>query len=98
MKNVDVTAPGKLIALCLVIVGCFAYILTTIITSSGDATPAWALMTLIVGYLIGNGTGARKGQETVAPFSPRPRRVPVLRDGTPLTIDGLPVEVEVTDP
>jgi hypothetical protein len=75
MKNIDVTAPGKLAALCLVVVGCFVYIIVSLIQAQGaDTTPAWALLTLVVGYLIGNGTGAAKGVPTVAPFAPTPER------------------------
>lgn len=72
MNNVEITNPGKLAALCLVIVGCFAYITAALITGTGDTTPAWATLTLVVGYLVGNGSGARKGENTVAPFSPAP--------------------------
>lgn len=67
MANVQVTAPGKLAALLLVLAGCFAYV----IFRDGDSTQAWATLTLVVGYLVGNGAGAKRGQETVSPFSPK---------------------------
>lgn len=71
MTAVDVTAPGKLLALCMVILGCFAYILLAAAgISAVDTTPAWATLTLVTGYLIGNGTGARRGIETTPIFSP----------------------------
>jgi len=74
LQDVELTAPGKLLALLLVIIGCFGYIIVATWTGQGDTTPAWATLTLVVGYLIGNGTGARKGQPTIAPFTPSAER------------------------
>jgi hypothetical protein len=71
VSNVDLTAPGKLIALCVVIAGCFTYIITALFVPGVETTPAWATLTLVVGYLVGNGTGARKGVEQAAVFSPK---------------------------
>lgn len=71
MRDIDITAPGKLLALILVLIGCLAFILLSAYTGRGDSTPAWATLTLVVGYLTGNGLGARRGQITVAPFAPR---------------------------
>lgn len=70
--DVQLTAPGKLIALSLVIVGCFAYIIASLFGANVDTTPAWATLTLVVGYLIGNGTGARRGVESVPVWAPVP--------------------------
>lgn len=71
MKNVDLTNPGKLIVLCLVIIGSFTFIIASLFVNSGpDTTPAWALLSGAGMYLIGNGTGARKGVPTIAPFTP----------------------------
>lgn len=72
-KNVNITNPGKLAILGLVVIGCMAYIIATLF-AGGDTTPAWAAMTLIIGYLIGNGSGARQGIVTVPPLSPTPER------------------------
>ena len=65
----ELNAPGKLILLSIVALGCIGYIITCQFTH-GDATPAWATLTLITGYLIGNGAGARKGQPQEPVFKP----------------------------
>jgi len=70
MTNLDLVAPGKLLVLALTVVGCFAYIVASIFVDGQDTTPAWALMTLVVGYLIGNGTGAIKGVAQAPIFQP----------------------------
>ena len=54
MRGVEITAPGKLAALLVALIGCFAYI----IFRDGESVQAWATTTLIVGYLVGNGVGA----------------------------------------
>lgn len=70
----ELTAPGKLVALCIVLAGCVGYIIASLFVSRvPDTTPAWATITLISGYLIGNGTGARKGIATVGVWEPRRR-------------------------
>lgn len=65
----NIQSPGKLTALVIVIVGCFAFIL---IAAQGDldTTPAWSMLTLVVGYLIGNGTGALRGSGQQPVFTP----------------------------
>ena len=72
----DVTAPGKLIALTAVIVGCFAVIIVGVFRDAGAEViaPIVGVLTLVVGYLIGNGTGARQGHVSVPPFQPKPLR------------------------
>lgn len=65
------TAPGKLAALLAVIVGCFVYIIVTRVTHEGDVTPAWATITLVTGYLVGNGTGAVRGVPQAPVFAPK---------------------------
>lgn len=72
----DITAPGKLIGLVAVIVGCFAVLIVAIITKAGPEiySPVLALLTLVVGYLVGNGTGAKAGHVSVPPFQPKPLR------------------------
>lgn len=75
MAQLDLVAPGKLLVLGLTVVGCFAYIVTSLFASGVDTTPAWALMTLIVGYLIGNGAGALKGIAQAPVFQPNPEVV-----------------------
>jgi len=71
VSSVELTAPGKLLALCIVLVGCLAYITAAMfMTVPADTTPAWATVTLVTGYLIGNGTGARRGIATAPTFSP----------------------------
>lgn len=74
MRNVDVTAKGKLIVLSIMVLGLFGYIVVANITGNGDTGQAWAALTLIVGYLIGNGVGAARGQVTVPPLSPTPEK------------------------
>lgn len=74
MSELELTAPGKLLALCIIIVGCLAYIIVAAFRAGIDTTPAWATLTLVTGYLIGNGTGARRGIVTApiwAPTNPR---------------------------
>ena len=72
----DITAPGKLWALIAVIVGCFAVIISAVLTDAGAEVYAsvTALLTLVVGYLVGNGTGAKAGHVSVPPFQPTPTR------------------------
>lgn len=71
-SSVELTAPGKLLALCLVIVACAAYIIIELVRDVGaDTSPAWATMTLVVGYLVGNGAGARRGQPQEPVFAPK---------------------------
>lgn len=74
MRNVEITNPGKLIILGLLVAGLVGYLITATITGAGDTAQAWAALTLIVGYLIGNGSGARAGQVTVPPLSPTPEK------------------------
>lgn len=70
----SVTAPGKLIILGIVAVCCFVTIIVGWVSGQGDTTPAWATLTLVVGYLVGNGVGAKTGQITVPPMSPSPAK------------------------
>lgn len=65
----DINAPGKLILLAIIATGCVAFIIVCLFTG-GDATPAWATLTLITGYLIGNGVGAKRGQPQEPVFKP----------------------------
>lgn len=71
MNGVELTAPGKLLALCIVLVGCLAYVTAAMFVAVPiDTSPAWATIALVVGYLIGNGVGARRGVTTAPTFSP----------------------------
>lgn len=67
MKSIEVSAPGKLLALVVVIVGCFLFILL----GDGDTAPAWGILGMAAGYLTGNGVGALKGIGTTPPISPK---------------------------
>ena len=68
----QLTSPGKLVAILAVIIGCFAFIVAAALGDNGqDTTPAWATLTLVTGYLIGNGTGAKRGEPQQPVFSPR---------------------------
>ena len=67
MAMVSLVREGKLAALLVALIGCFAYI----IFRDGESVQAWATTTLIVGYLVGNGVGAKQGQTTVPPLSPK---------------------------
>lgn len=67
LKNVEIAAPGKLLALLLVITICGMYL----VFGHGDKTPAWSLLTLVVGYLVGNGVGAKRGVEQAPTFAPK---------------------------
>jgi hypothetical protein len=60
------TAPGKLAALLTIVVGCFV----ALIAGELDQTTFVAIVGPICGYLVGNGTGALKGQSTVGVFAP----------------------------
>lgn len=73
-KDVEITAPGKLLLLAIVAAGCLAIIIVSMITGSGDSTPAWGTLTLVVGYLIGNGVGAKRGIVSVPPLSTSPEK------------------------
>lgn len=80
MRNVDITAPGKLYGLLLTVVGCFALLIVIVIKGDGGSetialmSPVVALLTLLIGYLVANGTGATKGIVSVPPFQPKPHR------------------------
>jgi hypothetical protein len=76
MKNVDITNPGKLIALVAVLVGAFAVIIVAILNNSDASlvTSMVGLLGTVMGYLVGNGAGANKGFVSVPPFQPTPLR------------------------
>lgn len=77
MKGVEVAAPGKLLVLTVVILGCFGFIIGSMVwNNSEDTVVAWVTIGSVVGYLTGNGVGAKKGQETVAPFVPAKDQTP----------------------
>ena len=71
----ELTAPGKLAAIIVILLGSFVFIIANTVASNGTETaPAWATITLVCGYLIGNGLGAKRGQSsgpvwTTAPIS-----------------------------
>lgn len=58
---------GKLIVLVALVAGAFAVILT----GTGDTTPAWATITLVAGYVVGNGRLAQTGKAPSAVFRPK---------------------------
>lgn len=68
----DVTAPGKLLLLLVALIALTVLIATHSIGWAEGGVP----FGLIVGYGIGNGTGAKKGQTTVGVFSPTADYVP----------------------
>lgn len=70
----DITAPWKLAALGVVAVGLITYLIVAMVTGKGDTNQAWLILSAISFYLIGNGTGARKGFVSVPPFQPKPTR------------------------
>lgn len=71
MKDVELAAPGKLLLIALIVIGCFGYIIAAQFTNNGNDTAiAWTTLGSAMGYLLGNGVGARRGQESVAPFAP----------------------------
>lgn len=70
MKNVNLTNPLKLIVLLTLIVGSFVYVIVAMFVDGGDTTIAWSIISGASFYLVGNGTGARGGVPTVAPFTP----------------------------
>jgi hypothetical protein len=76
VKAVDVTAPGKLIALVAVILGAFAVIIVAMVTHAEAAliTSMVGLLGTAMGYLVGNGVGAKAGFVSVPPFQPTPAR------------------------
>lgn len=87
MGNVDVQAKGKLYGLLLAIAGCFITIIVIILKGDADAetvavmAPIGSLLTLLIGYLVGNGAAAAKGIVSVAPFQPSaPTQVAKLRE------------------
>ena len=72
VKSVEITAPGKLLLLSIVALGCMGIIVIDHLThSGGDVTPAWVTLGSIVGYLVGNGVGAKKGVEQAPTFAPK---------------------------
>lgn len=67
----NLTSPGKLVVLCIALVGAFVGLFTGTIVD----TTAIAIIGPIVGYVVGNGVGARAGVATVPVISPSPERV-----------------------
>ena len=76
MRTVDVTNPGKLIALVAVLVGAFAVIIVAMLTDGqGELiTSMVGLLGTAMGYIVGNGAGAKQGFVSVPPFQPTPAR------------------------
>lgn len=71
MNPLELTAPGKLIAIIVVLVGSFGFIIANALAANGtDNTAAWATITLVTGYLIGNGVGAHRGETNASVWSP----------------------------
>lgn len=68
----NLVSPGKLGILALIVAGCFAYIVAAVATGNGETTPAWATITLIAGYVTGNGVGALRGTSQAPLFAPKP--------------------------
>lgn len=68
----DITAPGKLILLAIALVGLFILLAIGSIDWSQGGVP----IGLIVGYGVGNGVGAKRGQTTIGVFSPKPDYTP----------------------
>lgn len=64
----NVTAPGKLILLGLIVVGAFVALILDALTE----TTFVAIVGPVGGYLVGNGVGAARGEPTVPVFSPSP--------------------------
>lgn len=76
MRTVDVTNPGKLIALVAVILGAFAVIIVAMLVDAEAAliTSMVGLLGTAMGYIVGNGAGAKQGFVSVPPFQPTPAR------------------------
>lgn len=58
----------KLIFACVVVIGCFA----AIVTGDLDPTPGWTTIGTVVGYVLGNGINARHGLDVPGIIRPRP--------------------------
>lgn len=71
MGKVEIHSPGKLAVLGLIVLGCFGIIIANMFTGAGEITAAWATLTAVIGYLIGNGAGALKGQEQQPLLTPK---------------------------
>lgn len=78
MKDVDSAAPGKLLLIALIVIGCFGYIIAAQFTNNGNDTAiAWTTLGSAMGYLLGHGPlDGRRGQETVPPFVPAKDQTP----------------------
>lgn len=71
-RSIDITAPGKLLLLLVIAAGCMVIIVIDQLThASGDVTPAWVTLGSIIGYLVGNGVGAKRGIEQAPTFAPK---------------------------
>lgn len=64
----QLTSPGKLVVLVLAMVGAFIGLFTNTINEAA----AIGIIGPIVGYVVGNGTGARKGEPQQPLFAPKP--------------------------
>lgn len=67
LRDIDITAPGKLLALLLIILICGLYV----VFGEGDKSPAWGILGSCLGYLVGNGVGAKRGVPQAPTFAPK---------------------------
>lgn len=65
----QLTSPGKLAVLVIALVGSFVGLFTHTIPDS----TAIAIIGPIVGYVVGNGTGALRGEGQQPLFAPKPK-------------------------
>lgn len=71
MSSMEITAPGKLFGLIIAMVLCFASILAGQLGFGDTPDIIPGVLFGIIGYLLGNGVGARTGQPTAPVIGPK---------------------------
>jgi hypothetical protein len=77
----ELTSPGKLAVLVIALVGAFV----GLFTGTVDDAAAVGIITAILGYVIGNGVGAKRGTPQAPLFAPKagePQTVVTRYEGT----------------
>ena len=71
MRSMEVTAPGKLVVLAIVLTFCFFSIIAGQLGYGDTPDIIPGVLFGIIGYLLGNGVGARTGQPTAPVIGPK---------------------------
>ncbi len=67
----EITAPGKLYALIVAMILLGGMIIVAMIKGQAAPDQTWLILSSIIGYLVGNGVGAKTGQPTAPVIGPK---------------------------